>query len=476
VNRAEIEAFRRKVRELLRDYEHALDELEQDRARQLQVTWDSVKGSGREIALEAHARAYILDPILKALTWQISTPARMVVEDGLAPDEETEEYRRRLDYHGRDNVNGRSLLVVEAKRPNIKLPRPGRTANQTVIAEALRAMKADGLNVPVNRTWQKILQSAIDYAERTLETYGEAPARFALTNGDWFVVFANVNATLLADNPADTHIILFDTLEDVQAQAERFCELLSYSSLSGYIPPQHPSALGDFIADGQEAACARVVDLYHGRHGERQPLLSARVGIWVRRPNGGWVLFRKNHAKEFLLLDDDPGKLRKTRKELSERAEDLLNTLSTQRPIRLVAQEEFEHPLSEENENTGGALSAGASSLISKVDVDTYRIVTNREVLYLIDDRSYDKCPHHDWGTCKSHGDAVGTGPITAQSVDPPCFFPSGSPYHCAHATIYEHRKNRCLLLPFESFLCCRRCVFLTRCWPDQQSMVCLRN
>jgi hypothetical protein len=32
------------------------------------------------------------------------------------------------------------------------------------------------------------------------------------------------------------------------------------------------------------------------------------------------------------------------------------------------------------------------------------------------------------------------------------------------------------LLLAFEEHLCCRRCVFLSRCWPDTAAMPCRLN
>ena len=46
--------------------------------------------------------------------------------------------------------------------------------------------------------WRKILASTVDYVKRIVAAYGDAPVRFALTNGEWFLVFSDLSATILA--------------------------------------------------------------------------------------------------------------------------------------------------------------------------------------------------------------------------------------------------------------------------------------
>src|SRR5262249_54498797 len=106
---------------------------------------------------------------------------------------------------------------------------------------------------------------------------------------------------------------------------------------------------------------------------------------------------------------------------------------------------------------------------------DRYRFVTAGEAILISDDETFDKCRYHDWGTCRSNGHAVGAAPIVEQSIDPRCFFPSGTPYHCAHTAIQARREREpwFLLLPFKNRLCCRRCTYLRRCWPDLGGMPC---
>jgi hypothetical protein len=481
VNRAEIETFRQKVWDLLARYERGLRDIERDEARRREVGPDSLEGRGREIALEAHARLYLLDPFLSELGWDVQTPDAIVIEDGVDPaGADGNVHRRRLDYHGRDSAQGQSLLAVEVKRPSVQLPEADGKTISGWLARALGMInsrpKAAKKDLPV--AWREILESATDYVKRILEEYGNTPTRFVLTNGEWFIVFSDLNATLLARDPVAGEIDVFLDLRDVTARADRFCALLGYDNLSGYIPPQHPAALPDFVPHGQEAVCARFVEMSYIRHGERQPLISLSVGAWVRTPRGAWVLFRKTYPRQFLVLNDDLDELASRRGALHERAESLLADLQNHRSVRFASRDEFE---GSPGEIGVGQAEERLSALVRDLGrgsdgQDRYRIVTLDQALYFTDDRTHDGCPFHSWGPCHEDGDAVGDSPIVAPSSDPRCFFPSGSPYHCSHAAIQARRNHVCLLLPFEQHLCCRRCVFLARCWPDAVAMPCRQH
>jgi hypothetical protein len=188
VNRAEIETFKRRVRDLLDRYEHGLQEIERDKARRREVPPDSLSGQGREIALEAQARIYLLDPFLRGLGWEVETPAAIVVEDTVDPlEEDVDAHRRRLDYHGRDSGQDRSLLAVEVKRPSVHLPRRAGGSVEGWIADALGVINAGGAGVKeLPAAWREILKSAVDYVKRIAATYGNTPIRFVITNGEWF--------------------------------------------------------------------------------------------------------------------------------------------------------------------------------------------------------------------------------------------------------------------------------------------------
>ena len=477
VSRTEVETFRRRIRDLRQKYEHALDQIEQDLARRKRVDWVQVKGSGRDVALEVHARIYLIDPLLKELGWDVSSPTTIVVEDAVeAVSGSADSNRRFLDYHGRDNAEGRSLVIIEAKRPNSALPDPDKDDIPAFFAQALRDMrlvKVEGPKLPGK--WQEWVESLVDYADRAMSNFGHVAVRVLITNGEWFVVFKNVEATLLSDNPVKNNILVFSSLRDVEARSEEFYDLFSYRVLSGHIPPQHPSELPEFVPDDHEALCAQVVDLSYVRHGARQPAISVRVAAWVRSDKGGWIFFSKSYPEEFLLLSSNPETLQKVSEELSTRAKHLIRELNKCRTIRLIPAEEFEKLAAIGDFKDGVSRSRG-SHLIMEIDDNMYRLTLGDRHLYLSSDLGYSGCSFHFHGVCHNQGDAAGAAPILAPSSDPRAFFPSGSSHHCAHRAIHNARKNICILLCFEEYLCCRGCAFFERCWPDGGTNLPCRN
>ena len=301
--------------------------------------------------------------------------------------------------------------------------------------------------------------------------YWHRGVRFAISNGEWFVVISDLQRSMLDGNVLNDSVHVFKNCEDVGYRAEEFFSLLGYRRLSGCIPVQHPSALAYFVPKGEVATCARFVDVSYVQHGERQPLISVSVGVWVQVPRGGWVLFRKEYPRQFLMLRDEPSELLEDLLQVKARADELLRELRTHRQLHFVSSDELEASL--ESHLPPYDLSGRSSNLVREIAREIYRVVTSDQYVYLTGNKSYDDCRYHNWGDCKNDGSAVGAVPIVAPSRDPRCYFPSGLPYHCAHAAIQTRRNQVCLLLPFEEHLCCRRCVFLKRCWPEQNTMPC---
>ena len=471
MNRQEIEAFRREIRNLENRYENALGEIERDYSRRYNLRLENARGTGRELALEAHVRAYLLDPILMALGWGITVPDKLVIEDSVEPTDGNG-WRRRLDYHGRDNANGRSLLVVEAKRPSFRLPDPCSVSLKDLFADSLNCIHGQKTHFGrLTAEWHKTIESAVDYVRRVVGTYGHVPARYAISNGEWFVVISDLQRSMLDGNAVNESVSVFKNCEDMGYRAEEFISLLGYRRLSGCIPAQHPSALANFVPKGEVATCARFVDVSYVRHGERQPLISVSVGAWIQVPRGGWVLFRKEYPSQFLMLRDESSELLEDLLQVRARADDLLRELRAHRRLHFVSSDELEASL--ESHLPPRDLSGRSSNLVRQIANNIYRVVTSDQYVYLTGNKSYDDCCYHNWGDCKNEGSAVGAVPIVSPSTDPRCYFPSGSPYHCAHAGIQTRRNQVCLLLPFEERLCCRRCVFFERCWPEQSTMPC---
>ena len=90
---------------------------------------------------------------------------------------------------------------------------------------------------------------------------------------------------------------------------------------------------------------------------------------------------------------------------------------------------------------------------------DEFLLVTGTAAHFLLQEPTVAPCTGHNWVKCYALGHSKGPGPILARSVDPVSFFISGEDHHCAHRLVHDRRAERCLILPFEEFLCCRACV-----------------
>jgi len=97
---------------------------------------------------------------------------------------------------------------------------------------------------------------------------------------------------------------------------------------------------------------------------------------------------------------------------------------------------------------------------------DEFLLVTGTAAHFLLQKPTVGSCAGHDWVKCEKLGQHKGTGPIVSRSVQPVSFFKSGEDHHCAHRIVHDRREERCHILAFDEYLCCRACVLQTLCWP----------
>lgn len=121
---------------------------------------------------------------------------------------------------------------------------------------------------------------------------------------------------------------------------------------------------------------------------------------------------------------------------------------------------------------TVGAVLAAAPPLTtlikqSPTEPDEFLLVLGTDAHYLMTRAEVDPCGFHEWSVSREHGQAQGTNPITARSVDPAAFFFDGELHHCAHRSVHDRRVERCQIRPFEEFLCCRACTLQRLCWNE---------
>jgi hypothetical protein len=96
-----------------------------------------------------------------------------------------------------------------------------------------------------------------------------------------------------------------------------------------------------------------------------------------------------------------------------------------------------------------------------------FLLVTGTAPHFLVDKPSFRTCIGHDWIACSTAGHAQGFSPVLSSSIAPKAYFQSGLDQHCAHRAIHDRRADWCYVSSFETFLCCKACVFQDACWAE---------
>jgi hypothetical protein len=292
-----------------------------------------------------------------------------------------------------------------------------------------------------------------------------------ITNGDWFIVFHEASSLLSSVSLAQ--ISIFGDLDDVEARIGELYELLSYQALSGVVPEQSPASLPKFLRSKGRAPAVLGWIVSANSYGERQLAIAVRVIAWVKIDGGGWIRFAKKYAEDFLVLSHEPSRLRETLRILKGRSNELLDSLG-RKNIKLISAAAAEAMDPGANAPLSGS---PPGNLCDRLGQGKYIVTLGKQTSYLISDRTWDDCAYHYYGRCKDAGSAASQHPIESPNTDPPTLFPSGSPFHCAHDNVHRAREEKCVVAEFESFLCCRKCAFFDRCWPDGgEGLPCVTN
>jgi hypothetical protein len=481
VTRNEASNFKNRLQEILATYDGRwLPHIAAEFAAARKQPDAEMQGRGREVAIEAHARTYVINPVLNALGWQLDHPGRVLVEagvDGLQSDENAN--RCFLDYHGREFRNGEaiSLLLVEAKRPSASLPMPGREGVPERLRRALQDINRGATVRSVNAEWSEWLSTLVTYVGRIKAAHGAAPHSVLITNGDWFVIFTSIDRSLLSTDVKAQDILVLEDHAAVNGKSDAVYGLLAYSELSPTIPPQHPAMLDRYTPGMTRIPVTFLCEVSHTRHGYLQPAIAIKVSSLVQGLNGGWIRFELEHNPIFVVLHHD--RVDDDNEEIQRRAMALLDELRRYAPrgaaIELIPAKEYERIASD----TDAALTpigAGLDLLEGTVDTlftetvgfpnTVYHCVTGDKPHYIERRATYDACEYHEWSKSNASGNAQGAA-ILSPSLDPRAFFPTNTHYHCAHRGVHELRANKCVIGRLEQYLCCQQCTFFTRCWGD---------
>ncbi len=423
------------------------------------------EGKGRGLVLEAHVRQHIIDPMLAALGWRLDDPESMMVEAGVEPPK-TGGNRRFLDYLGVARSDQcRASLLVEAKRLSQSLPahEEGADLEEVMIAALKWTVAPSPSSAPekhglVSEEWIGFLTTLLDYVGRLHASQHGAPRRVLMTNGEWLVVFINPKKTLVDKAFAAEDLLVVSDLEYAGENAVELFSHLSFEAFIGGLPDQNAVDICRFFeANASPVPAAFAADISTGML-DTWPLMGVRPMVAVQTTGGGWLRFRNPAVTPRVLAEDDETLSHMSA--VNQSAEGLLGELMAQCNLRLVDATTFEATIPVEPPFP-------SNRLVRRATDNKFVIYLGKETQPFVDPGPFTGCPYHFHGPALRKGEAAAPSPVLSRSTNPPAYFTSGSPRHCAHGRVHVLREKICAIRPIDEYLCCRACAFQGRCWPD---------
>lgn len=437
-----------------------------------------------EAALEAHVRAFVIDGMLKALRWVItsSTPAEIA---NMIPEAQVDALtgvRRYMDYLGYERNVHQPLLVVEAKRPiDFPVPPGGsvEAASEIVSAWLKKPHKAPN-------EWKEWIPSLRDYVLSVFEHTQIFPVRVAITDGDWLVIFEDPRDAFGDDGKQDTRYIhVFADSSEIIARYDSVFRLLDQRVVSRCSTEMAPGAIAGAIAP------EKVVRLFHGLRlgyanyedvgSQLIPTISVMPTILLRSETGSWIhVARRQDVHQ---LPYEYAELGAHLQRVHTAAQTLLGRVHQQ-----LGRELAPTPLEELYADEIAFKDMPAVAEVPGVP-NHFRIVTGELTHFLLAEPTVPNCPYHDFAKSTELNRQVGPLPILNRSVERPrTYFTDKQPHHCCHedvdaakhVNLTEENASRsglrsgrendvfCEIAPFEEYLCCRTCCFQRICTASQ--------
>jgi len=428
-------------------------------------------------ALEAHARAYMINGLLAALNWRLDQKA----EDGLPnifPEvpvlsKQTSTIRF-LDYLGLERQTDIPLLIVETKRPNAQLPhilKRGNASHVEIIGLGLAGEHLIG-------DWDEWLGDLKDYVRSVFERAQKVPDRAVIANGEWLIIFLDPADAFLESGSRDpSRILVFADRSDIERRFNELYQRLEYEQILGKTRALTPVELPFFIAPEAVDSAIHGLRLRYiavPRIYNNSPVVNVAPVVFIHSRYGSWLRieappldFELPHQSD--QLPQHLNYVDQAAKDLLARVNACLGTSFQAVPIQ-----------------THYADEAAFESLQGVIECqeNDYLVVTGDKTHYLLSTPSVSNCPYHDWAACNRQSVPSNPGPIMIRSVSPRSFFISEELHHCAHrdvtaakaTSINSTNRTRCgprsgldgqafcEIWRFEQHLCCRTCVFEEVC------------
>lgn len=442
-----------------------LTELERELARPQRDPYAELDLSRRPH--EHDTRLLFVDELLTHLGWRLGALGNVLEEARLQANT-----TRFMDYLGVSDINGTPLLLIEAKawdKPAISARGDGQHNSEAALLVAaiqhIRGGKTEATS-PIIGEWDKYLRQVSGYVKTLKERYSHNLPRAVIISGEWMVVFkAPVETFLGAARPDD---IATYTRAQLKEHAEEIFDLLHRSMLTIDAPvPLRPAQLRRYLELGEVSSAFQGMHVHYERTGSKlftpRPRILIYPALFVTRTDG--ALFTVIH-------NDTPVELDYRRND--DDIETLAPHLDEVRALGATLVAACARELG--GELTLAELSAFPgfrNDRLSKAPVDAlpeadeWLVATGSATHFLLADPRVQECKYHTWAECGA--DATMNSAISARTVNPPAFFVDTQRHHCAHQIVQDRREARCLIQAIDSRTCCQACVFLERCWTEDE-------
>ncbi|MEM0235898.1 MAG: hypothetical protein QW628_11315 [Thermofilum sp.] len=333
-----------------------------------------------------------MNALLAALNWRLDTPP----EDGLPnliPEvpvrSEERGSIRFLDYLGLERETDAPLLIVETKRPSVRLPEawsPAPTYSE-VVARGL-------VGKPLKEDWNEWLQDLRDYVRSVHARTQNVPRRVVITNGDWLILFLDPSDAFLKakeEKPNPNLILVFENRDDIKKRSAELFRELEYHRVLGETPPLTPGELLFYLRPGDVNRAMHGLRLRYieeQRIHQTRPVVTVAPVVFLRSRYGAW--FRVEAPPKEYELPHRKDDLARHLEEVQQAADQLFSEVTQQLggSLRILS-------LSEHYDDEDGV---AALPGVRKCGRDEFLVVTGDKTHYLLPGPSVPDCPYHDWG------------------------------------------------------------------------------
>ena len=430
--------------------------------------------------LEHNVRKVFINRLLSALGWALE---ETVAEEARVKADTT----LFLDYLGVHLDKRIPLLIFEAKacdKPFVSASTAAgsRQSPAELIARALNYIKqGNGVSPPVIGEWIEWLMKLREYVINLKKQSDHVVSRVAISSGQWLVIFTEPGPTFIEQtHDVNPENILAFKADDFVRYSDDIFGHISYGRLVEDIPsPLRPTQLRAFISGSDVSRVYRALWISWKTSGSEGmldtfPQILVYPVIVIERSDN--ILLKVADAKRFKVtfVPSDEMDLKAHLETVESKLNLLLDAICDELQQQFVVSELSVFP-----GFPTPPLRGSRSSLVpypeqsSKQFISPWQnrageflLLTGTSYHFLLEHPKVVTCIGHNWSECMAVSLHNGV-PIYSQSVDPKSFYISGSSHHCAHSIIHDRRSDNCFVEVFESFLCCKACIFDQICWPE---------